>query len=686
MARIQSIKVSQGSRKLLDVWKTDLDVAANPAKVVDSDDIYDGSSGEQVQRPTLVNTTDPATQSVIFQVKVIGIPAATAEQDVTVRCLAGDTSFGLSGTAACTGDSIDIQFGAKDLGIPLGLPFCLYGKTVWQVEVAGSGVNPSRETQIIPLELYILSQKLPLYFADFKNGMPLQFLRMFVGAAATCKVVTPKDWVALVVKICHGSAAPFTGQPTYTEDHWLKYNSAGGGAPSFMGSAQSDFGYKNYGGEFYLTAWLGAYVNWKKSGVLTHVNCYDQAGAVEIALSLGIDYNCVAWEYHQPFGFIDTQLVGWGQCNSPYFDLSRPSDKLFEGQDPTTGEPMAKSSKRQGFSNHAFLTWSPSFHPNDPSTFTPESPPEEITIKYPGEKDIVMQAETFYQKYYNPNTYQGTWKGEPVVMYAIDACAGPHLGNEVRGSYWDTWDQPAPKDSTYWCSRASDYNHDAKDPEMKKKVQRHFWTSGISGLSTEPKVKSTMWTTRNDLLIEAVVNLTRPVASISSDQIFGGKIADVKNFFVDAVSRSQWFGNSAPVKPIDIGDLKLPSSTVGAIDNVQCEMKVYEPAAAALDYLTVRIVVTPGQKEAFHAFAARIALIVITSTLDLHDFSVQPLDGDEKGMLKSDFNRTFVFANLMVEVAGPNNKGPLTDLALQIIRTLKAAPAGDQSRWNACLM
>ena len=77
------------------------------------------------------------------------------------------------------------------------------------------------------------------------------------------------------------------------------------------------------GGTFWLDWWLedrNDESNWNT------VNCYDQAGILQCALSLGVPKRRLSWEYKKPFGYITARdLVGWGRVNNVSLSLHSPS-------------------------------------------------------------------------------------------------------------------------------------------------------------------------------------------------------------------------------------------------------------------------------------------------------------------------------------------------------------------------
>lgn len=47
------------------------------------------------------------------------------------------------------------------------------------------------------------------------------------------------------------------------------------------------------------------------------VNCFDQAGIVQLATLLGVPNGKIGCEHKMPFGYLNTiNLVGWGECNN----------------------------------------------------------------------------------------------------------------------------------------------------------------------------------------------------------------------------------------------------------------------------------------------------------------------------------------------------------------------------------
>lgn len=101
------------------------------------------------------------------------------------------------------------------------------------------------------------------------------------------------------------------------------------------------------GAPHYNTSWEGGFIDLKLyySNLETYCNCYDQAGIVQASLgALGISST---WQYFDPCGFINqTNLIGWGECNNPFFK-EHVIAQILPINDPN----------RTLFGNHAFITY-----------------------------------------------------------------------------------------------------------------------------------------------------------------------------------------------------------------------------------------------------------------------------------------------------------------------------------------
>jgi hypothetical protein len=170
----------------------------------------------------------------------------------------------------------------------------------------------------------------------------------------------------------------------------------------------------------------GAYLLWNYlNKASTIVNCYDQAGAVQsLSGSLGIR---PTWIYLEPFGYIrETDLVGWGQCNSPFFRGNRALQVVAQN-DPG----------RSGFGNHAFIEHG-TVAPNALEAIGLGAVAGAVgggvigAIAGGGVGALVGAL---------AGALVGALIGAAVALsaerggYILDACAGPHLGTESRSQY-----------------------------------------------------------------------------------------------------------------------------------------------------------------------------------------------------------------------------------------------------------
>ena len=133
----------------------------------------------------------------------------------------------------------------------------------------------------------------------------------------------------------------------------------------------------------------------------------------------------------QPYGYIkNTQLVGWGECDNPFF-AGDQSEQIFK---PRQG------AQREPFKNHAFISVGPK-----PSNYPSTSPSGD-------------SAE-------NQNVDD--------LRRTLDACAGPHTGSETRAEYED---------------KAIDKSEDAlkmleKDIKDGEWGSHRYWTVGVHNVN-----------------------------------------------------------------------------------------------------------------------------------------------------------------------------------------------------------
>ncbi|KAF5647037.1 solute:Na+ symporter SSS family [Fusarium tjaetaba] len=648
MLAIETVTLAAGQRLPLTVANTkdhhDLDCFNQPTKDYDTDILYDAQSGQAAPRPVVAILGDRTVQLTVR----VRVPEELQHWPIV---LSTDQSRSTYYSSCDFGTDPDPDIVVCNMmmvhsdGPGVWNPGSLLGPTQFYVSYApGDIMEPvlyREQPAKVPMELYLLSNELPSYFS---SGVPLLLLQMFMGAAMQRNITNVQQWMELVVKICHGSAKPLTGEPANTQDHWLKYNT-GGGAPSFIQPNKNNPDpipvlntYQNYGGCFQLSAWLDAYRNFKQSGALTLVNCYDQAGAVELAASLGVDYDCIAWEFHQTYGYISktTELVGWGHCNNPFFNKN-PKNKVLEEKDPA----------RQPFSNHAFLSWSPEF---DPST-------------------------AFYLDKTDPSTYTD------VNMLALHACAGPHLGNETRGVWVSPTSYPPgyTDNSTYWKTRDDQYPDNAST-HFEGLTDRHFWTPGITGLSSD-KAQRSYGPLPADPFAGTEITFPTPADFPDSTMVLGGSVSSLQSFFTQALMQDK--PDTSDWKSVPIADILLRNNA-----GVVRETKLFDPKQPAFDYASLKISVMPSLSAALDLQRARATQVIITSTMSASDFT--PSLSSQAStrrihILQADYTSILVCLNLVVEISGYISKEIVQGLTSSVAQQLEGFPSEPSSQWQQIL-
>lgn len=196
-----------------------------------------------------------------------------------------------------------VLLNAKHVGVPWGYAGDIQWKLVNPNTKAMSLLNKTR------VEIYGLSSYLPAFLKN--PAVAVEFLRYMA-------LPEPKPdyrhWVAT----------------TCMTDFWFRYDTFSG-RPRFTMSS--------WGGSYKFNAWL--------STMFTRVtvNCYDQAGIVQIANCLKEGNPANTWALLEPYGYIKkTQLVGQGQSNNPFFQ-QQLAIRCIDEYDP----------RRTRFGNHAVI-------------------------------------------------------------------------------------------------------------------------------------------------------------------------------------------------------------------------------------------------------------------------------------------------------------------------------------------
>ncbi|KAH6876497.1 hypothetical protein BKA70DRAFT_241378 [Coprinopsis sp. MPI-PUGE-AT-0042] len=168
-------------------------------------------------------------------------------------------------------------------------PWGFAGDVTWDLHQLPSAGSPTTVINlgVVRLEIYGITSALPSFF---KGSIDVNFLRTFLLPARSSSAI---DWPRHVAK------AAFW-------DFGFRYKSYGGGAPSYASGYTSE--------TFHLRRWT------RDAGKNAQVNCYDQAGLVQIALALaGPRVGKSQIMYLSPFGYINpTELVGRGRTNNPF--------------------------------------------------------------------------------------------------------------------------------------------------------------------------------------------------------------------------------------------------------------------------------------------------------------------------------------------------------------------------------
>lgn len=185
----------------------------------------------------------------------------------------------------------------------------LQGDVGWGMQVAdlGGSITLANSTR---LEAFAVLDTPASFYNPF--GVWVEVLRFMCDTVAVTGKKAAAEVATLTAQHCHAS-------------HGLGYDTYRG-APKY--------GCGGGGGTFKLESYLAA--------ANPVVNCYDQAAAMQALC--GAVGAALTWTYMDPFGFIhSTDLVGVGQCNSPFFSKNA-SPKVVPQNDP----------RRSSFGNHAF--------------------------------------------------------------------------------------------------------------------------------------------------------------------------------------------------------------------------------------------------------------------------------------------------------------------------------------------
>ncbi|KAF5964952.1 hypothetical protein FBULB1_12509, partial [Fusarium bulbicola] len=295
-----------------------------------------------------------------------------------------------------------------------------------------------------------------------------------------------------------------------------------------------------------------------------------------------------------------------------------PKNKLLENNmDPS----------RTTFSNHAFISWSPDFDPA-PSVFNEKNDPSNFK-----------------------------------EMLAMDACAGPHPGNEPRGEWvspvsylnLSVYPEGYTNKHTYWRCQDDQYllqehafqKYEKKSGTWEDMVSQQQWTHGITGLSTEASNSDFPPIHPNDPFKGS--NITFPLATEfpNPDLAFSGRILDLQISFLKSLKSN--VPGSSKWGTAFVDNIKL--SDGGMI----YENKSYELGDAVSNFTTFKVWVMANLTDALAAQKARAAQVIVTSTLEASDFQANlatPSETQKIHILQADFTALVVWQNLFFEITG----------------------------------
>ncbi|KAK3322754.1 hypothetical protein B0H66DRAFT_590430 [Apodospora peruviana] len=357
------------------------------------------------------NILGPGLSLWTFTGRVAGNPRITIQTNE-----AWESDYGEDPTIMCSVPAYIYFENTSDM------PWGIREDIIWSASVVYNGTTTNvKDFLSTPVEIYAISPKLPTFYKG--PGVPLELLQLFVEPA--CKDATVQNldqWVAWVVKRCHASVAD-NGEdstvqvPVADRIHSFRYDIWHGGV-NYAGTA--------YGRTFDLDYWLQ---DFDKTAAWNMVNCYDQAGIVQLATLLGVPCDRIGWEYKEPFGYItSTDLVGWGVTNNPFYQNNHDLKVLDEADKPTKGS---------AFGNHAFISYTNSAGQRMAldACAGPHTGTETVEAYLTGGIDDTNDMTSLYYQTY------GTKYNTPEAMLSITALEkdngkGVETVNEDKDSYY----------------------------------------------------------------------------------------------------------------------------------------------------------------------------------------------------------------------------------------------------------
>ncbi|KAK6538338.1 hypothetical protein TWF694_011217 [Orbilia ellipsospora] len=282
------------------------------------------------------------------------VTSISSTDTVSIGGIVGDPGSVLSGSFGTPGigpsernvftGSITLNLGS--LAKLNKTPWGFKGNLSYTSTLASPNFTFATDTFLVPLEIYAVGAYPALYLMI--EGIPVDLLRL-----ALLPTTTVSNFKTITGQ---GGYPAYAGQLVFSGTGFVY--ETGGGNPNFCqggGKGFSDFDLRRF-----LHYWTlfgqGHPVTNEAKDVLAYnphantVNCFDQTAILWLVLSLCFqsekDQNAVTSYFMSPYGFIKSELVGWGHTNNPFFNYDTNKANLPE-----------LDHNRQPFGSHVFLSW-----------------------------------------------------------------------------------------------------------------------------------------------------------------------------------------------------------------------------------------------------------------------------------------------------------------------------------------
>ena len=225
------------------------------------------------------------------------------------------------------------------------------------VVVAYNDSNGVSQSKNIPIEVELYSIAGQVSAELQKSGIPREFAKLFLPKRKSVMFASLDNWCKYAATLVHASSED--KEPAHT----VKVIDENGMDADYRVTPPiHSYQYDTWGGAFEFTNFIDGKSTfdldrWLKYRTATDrfltVNCYDQARLLNLVLDLGVPYwldkatktTTLGIYYKDRFGYIgETDLVGWGKTNNPFFMGNR--DNMILKNDDTT---------RSYFRNHRWV-------------------------------------------------------------------------------------------------------------------------------------------------------------------------------------------------------------------------------------------------------------------------------------------------------------------------------------------